>query len=176
MEAAAVTDPHPTSGSSHDSQMSALSNGRSRSRFALLCRQPSIWLFAFAALFAPNMARAELLDEITVTRVDGMAVIEVRFTLRVQYLRHFPKTEGDTLRVNVSLVPTDGIIPLAEREIRRSPQNDLLPPFTVTYPDPSGAVLIEFESPVKFKVGRLMKMRLHQTIMAQLKTSGFFGH
>jgi len=112
-----------------------------------------VWLAGLAALFAPSLLRAELLDEISVTRVDGMAVIEVRFTLRVQYLRHFPKEEGDTLRVNVSLVPTDGIIPLAEREIRRSPQNDLLPAFTVTYPDPSGAVLIVFEKPVKFRVG-----------------------
>jgi len=133
--------------------MSVHSERWSQRGFALLRRQLSIWLFALVALIAPGLARAELLDEITVTRVDDTAVIEVRFTLRVQYLRHFPKAEGDTLRVNVSLVPTNGIVPLAEREIRRSPQNDLLPPFTVTYPDPSGAVLIEFAAPVKFKVG-----------------------
>ncbi len=133
--------------------MSVLRTFRTRCGLALAYRLSLASLIGIAVLFVPSLARAELLDEILVQRVGDDAVIEVRFSLRVQYLRHFPKEEGDVLRVNVALVAVDGLPPLAVREIRRSPQNDLLPPFTVTYPDQSGAVLIEFAKPVKFKVG-----------------------
>jgi hypothetical protein len=122
-------------------------------RFLPLRPHAQVWLLATAAVLASVNARAELIDNISVTRVGDNAEIEVRFSLRVQYLRHFPKSEGDTLRVNVSLVPINGIMPLVEREIRRSPKNNLLPPFTVTYPDQSGAVLIQFAEAVKFRVG-----------------------
>ncbi|UCD68879.1 MAG: hypothetical protein JSW48_01885 [Betaproteobacteria bacterium] len=126
---------------------------RCRMRFLPLRPHAQVWLLATAAVLASVNARAELIDNISVTRVGDNAEIEVRFSLRVQYLRHFPKSEGDTLRVNVSLVPINGIMPLVEREIRRSPKNNLLPPFTVTYPDQSGAVLIQFAEAVKFRVG-----------------------
>ncbi len=126
---------------------------RASRRFAFLHRLSRVWLIGIAALLVSPLARAQLLDEIQIKRAGDYAEIEVRFSLRVQYLRHFPKEEGDVLRINVSLVPVDGLPPLAVREIRRSPQNDLLPPFTVTYPDQTGAVLIEFAAPVKFKVG-----------------------
>ena len=93
-----------------------------RGRPVVPYRLTLVLLIGIAALFVSSVARAEFLDEILVQRVGNDAVIEVRFSLRVQYLRHFPKEEGDVLRVSVALVAVDGLPPLAVREIRRSPQ------------------------------------------------------
>jgi tetratricopeptide (TPR) repeat protein len=110
-------------------------------------------LVACLALFLPMRARSEVLDRIEVRKVGGNAEIQVRFGVRVQYLRHFPQKQGDTLRVYIALVPTNGVIPEAVREQRRSPPGNLVPRFTVSFPDQGGSLLIKFDKPVQFKVG-----------------------
>jgi tetratricopeptide (TPR) repeat protein len=112
-----------------------------------------IWPAAIGVLFAPSLLHAELLEQIDIKRVGDTAEIEVRFSMRVRYLRHFPLDHGDTLLVYVALMPVGGEIPLLLQEFRRSPVNDLVPPFTVMYPDQGGSVKIRFSRPVSFKVG-----------------------
>jgi hypothetical protein len=109
-------------------------------------------VLACLALVAPMRARSEVLDRVEVKKVGNNAEIQVRFSLRVQYLRHFPLKQGDTLRVYVALVPPNGVIPSAVREQRNSPITDLVPRFTVTFPDQGGSVLIKFAKPVEFQV------------------------
>ena len=111
-----------------------------------------IWSGAIAILCMPSLPRAQVLEEIAVRRVGDTAEIEVFFNLRVRYLRHFPLDRGDTLRVFVALMPVNGVIPLMVQDFRTSPPNELIPPFTLMFPD-RGALRIEFATPVSFKVG-----------------------
>ena len=127
--------------------------GSTRRRLASWYALPLVWLIGIYALAAPSSLRAALIDEIVVTRVGKVAEIEVRFSRRVRYLRHFPLDKGDMLRVDIGLLPLDGDIPLAVLERRRVPRNELLEAFEVMLSEQGSVLEVKFAAPVSFRVG-----------------------
>lgn len=111
------------------------------------------WLAALMTLFFSFPANAEVIDNILVSRFRETVVIEIRFSERVQYLRHFPPDTGKEVNVYISFVPRNGVVPPPVRETRKSPPNDFIPPFTVTYPGQGSSVKVTFSEPVSFKIG-----------------------
>jgi predicted double-glycine peptidase len=106
-----------------------------------------------AALILPAtaaaQARGELIEGVDVERRGGEALITVRFTVPIAYQRHAPVESGASLRVypgipGAELSPTKGTL--------RLPLTDMVPRFTVSYPEPDGALLIEFDRPTRFEV------------------------
>ena len=127
--------------------------GWTRKKFPKWYALPLVWLIGVVALAAPSSLRAALIDEIVVTRVGKVAEIEVRFSRRVRYLRHFPQDNGDRLRVDIGLLPLDGDIPLVVLERRRVPRSELLDAFEVMLSEQGSVLEVKFAAPVSFKVG-----------------------
>ena len=113
-------------------------------------------LFAFILLFASAGAMAQLLDTIEVTRDGPNALVRIRFAVLIQYLRHAPATRGDTVQLffQITAGGEDALGVLEEQ--RRSPPNDYLPRFDVTYPAQAPRVErrieIRFAEPVTYRL------------------------
>jgi len=108
---------------------------------------------ATCALLAAGVTRAQLLDSVDVHPKGDNAEIVVRFATPVQYLRHAPPAAGRALRVYLQLTGGMGTQPgdLLPATLR-PPKNDLVPKFTVTFPDSGNALMIEFERQTRFSV------------------------
>jgi len=110
-------------------------------------------VLATCALLAAGVTRAQLLDSVDVHSKGDNAEIVVRFATPVQYLRHAPPAAGRTLRVYLQLTGGMGIQPgdLLPATLR-PPKNDLVPKFTVTFPDSGNALMIEFDRETRFSI------------------------
>jgi predicted double-glycine peptidase len=98
---------------------------------------------------APAAARGELIEAIDVERKGNEALITIRFSVPIEYKTHTPAESGATLRIYPGIPggeksPTRGML--------RLPDTDMVPPFTVSYPEPDDALLIEFDHPTRFEV------------------------
>lgn len=109
-------------------------------------------LLGLALMLAGSAAQAQLLDRIEITRKGQEAEIRIRFSVQLQYLSHVPLEEGKLLRISVRLVNSS--LPDGEQvqETLRSPSTDLVPEFTVTYPDLNNAILVSFLRSTRFAV------------------------
>jgi len=111
-------------------------------------------ILAACALLATGVTRAQLLDSVDVHPKGSGAEILVRFATPVQYVRHAPQAAGTTLRVYLRLtrdsagMQSGDLLPTT----MRPPGNDLVPRFTVTYPDSGNALLVEFGRRTRFSV------------------------
>lgn len=108
---------------------------------------------ATCGLLAAGVTHAQLLDSVDVHSRGDNAEIVVRFATPVQYLRHAPTTAGRTLRVYLKSAGGTGSQPgdLLPPTLR-PPKNDLVPKFTVTFPDSGNALMIEFDRQTRFSV------------------------
>jgi uncharacterized protein len=98
-------------------------------------------------------ARAELIDGIDIERRGNEALINILFTVPIGFLRHMPADSGDRLRIYPDLQPGgSGAAIATARRTLRLPQTDMVPQFTVTYPESDGALLIEFERATRFEI------------------------
>ena len=109
------------------------------------------FVLAFSLLASAN-AFAAIIDNIDIARVGDQAEITVRFTTEIQYTRHTPGDEGKFLRVFFRITKPGFSESELMQEVRRSPKNDLLPPFTVAYPELVNGMLITFAKPTKYIV------------------------
>lgn len=105
---------------------------------------------ALAVLAVP--AAAQEIDRIEVQRAGKEAEIVIRFTTPVQYQRHVPRTSGSLLQVFVTRVEQ---LPSGVRhtpETIKQPGSDLIPGFTLTYPDLNGALTLRFNRATMWRV------------------------
>ncbi len=89
-------------------------------------------------LIGISVASAQVLDNVEVTGEGGNAVIQARFSTPIQYVRHFPVKSGDTLQINLRIVPVGpnaniGTDSANERRTFRPAKLDGLPLRDVTY-------------------------------------------
>jgi predicted double-glycine peptidase len=100
---------------------------------------------------AGEVARGELIEGIDIERRGNEALITIRFAVAIEYSRHSPADaeSGATLRIYPGI---PGAEEAKSRGMMRLPDTDMVPNFTVTYPEPDGALLIEFEQPTRFEV------------------------
>lgn len=109
-----------------------------------------------AALAAATAARAQVLEDVAVRRDGDLAVIEVRFAGKVQYLRSSLDARRRSLQVFFRPLERDSDGSRTVEEFRRPPPNELVPRFTVTFPIQPAAgdqrLDIAFEQRVDAKV------------------------
>ena len=97
-------------------------------------------------------AGAQVIDRVDIQRSGKEAEIVIRFTAPAQYLHHAPLDFGATLRIYARLARATEQEPEVGRETTRLPATDLVPRFTLTYPEADGALSITFDTPTKFVV------------------------
>ena len=103
-------------------------------------------------LLASNSAKANIIDNIEIARVKDKAQITIRFATEIQYLRHGPDDEGKFLRVFFRVTKPGFSENDVMQETLRSPQSDLIPRFTVAYPELVNGMLITFAKTTQFSV------------------------
>jgi hypothetical protein len=130
-------------------------NTRNRTPAAL-----EVAILAGALLALTSAARAEILDDIEVSDGGALAEIRIGFTLPMRYQAHFPAEHGEMLRVSFQAVALDDPEILRRNELKKSPPNNLIPAFTVSYDyqnscyavrDPV-CLVIQFDKPVSYKI------------------------
>jgi hypothetical protein len=95
-----------------------------------------------------------VLDRIEIVETPTAAEIHIVFNTRALYLRHTPSEKGDLIRVFLDFPDQDRSRRFA-RELAASPPSDLIPKFTVTFPDQAtNGLSIRFAKPVRFRVSQ----------------------
>lgn len=90
-----------------------------------------------------NLAHAEAIDRIQINQSGDEAEIQIRFVTRIQFLRQVMLKNGD-VRLYFNLLEND---PAKKNQVwqrRDSPPSNLVPRFTVTYPEIDSSLTISF--------------------------------
>lgn len=95
---------------------------------------------------------ANVIDSIDIERVQDKAQVTIRFATEIQYLRHAPDDEGKFLRVFFQVSKPGFVESELMQESLRSPVSDLVPRFTVTYPELKNGMLISFTKATTYLV------------------------
>lgn len=111
-------------------------------------------------LLAGHSARAQLLDDIEITPLDGNTEVRINLTAPVRYLRHFPPERGDLINVYFRHASVDSMeSPVVREERMRSPATPRVPSFTVSVTNFGTTdnshdlyLAIQFKQPVSFKL------------------------
>jgi hypothetical protein len=120
----------------------------------------------FAALWAPGLARAQVLDRIEIVETPSAAEIHIVFNTRALYLRHTPSEQGDLIRVFLDFPDVDRSRRFA-RELAASPPSDSVPKFSVTFPDQTtNGLSIRFAKPVRFRISQRDIRRSSRIVIA----------
>lgn len=109
-------------------------------------------LFCLAWVVAWSSAEAQILDAIEINRHGREVEIRIRFMTEIQYLRHTPPAEGKLLRISLRLTNPEFVERDLPQETLKSPQTDLVPRFSVTYPELINGMLVSFSQATKFAV------------------------
>ncbi len=111
-------------------------------------------ILAFGLLSVPVPVSAQVLDRIEIVETPTEAEIHIVFNTRVLYLRHTPTDQGDLVRMFLDFPELDRSRRLG-RELAASPPSDLVPKFSVTFPDQAtNGLSVKFSRPVRFKVSQ----------------------
>jgi hypothetical protein len=111
-------------------------------------------IFALSGLVTPAPVAAQVLDRIEIVETSTAAEIHIVFNARALYLRHTPSQQGDLIRVFLDFPDLDRSLRFP-RELATSPPSDLVPKFTVTFPDQgTNGLSIQFAKPVRFRVSQ----------------------
>lgn len=105
-----------------------------------------------ALFMVSTSAFANVIDSIDIVRVEDKAQVTIRFTTEIQYLRHAPDDEGKFLRVFFQISKPGFVENELMQETLRSPVSDLVPRFTVTYPELRNGMLLSFAKATTFSV------------------------
>lgn len=109
----------------------------------------------FVCSLAPSFAYADrILDKVEVIQAQTETEIHIEFLTQVRYVRHSP-TNKQTSRVQIFLdFPqlSKNALP-TQREFRNSLGNNLVPSFTVNYPEQQpGSFGVRFKKPINFTI------------------------
>jgi hypothetical protein len=117
---------------------------------ALLCG-----IVTLSGLLVPAPTAAQqVLDRVEIVETPTAAEIHIAFNTRIIYQRHIPSDQGDLIRVFLNLPDLDSLRRFS-RELAVPPPSDLLPKFTVTFPDQGTTGLsIKFSRPVRFRISQ----------------------
>lgn len=111
-------------------------------------------IISVALLWQPLPAAAQVLDRIEIVETPTTAEIHIVFNTRTLYLRHTPSEKGDLIRVFLDFPDLDRSRRFA-RELAASPPSDLVPKFSVTFPDQgTNGLSVKFERPVRFRISQ----------------------
>jgi hypothetical protein len=108
-----------------------------------------------SSLFAPAPTAAQqVLDRVEIVETPTAAEIHIAFNTRIIYQRHTPSDQGDLIRIFLDLPDLDRSRRFS-RELAVPPPSDLLPKFTVTFPDQGmNGLSVQFSRPVRFRISQ----------------------
>jgi tetratricopeptide (TPR) repeat protein len=110
-------------------------------------------LLAGLLAFFSGALSAQPIERVDVERSGPEAEIRIRFTTTIQYLRHFPATEGEFIRVILQFTATgDSSVGRVILDSRTPPTGGLVPRFTVSWPEEGGTLGVRFAERVHFRV------------------------
>ena len=121
------------------------------------------WLPALLFLLGcglPLASSAQLIDDIEVHTVQGVAEIRLQFTVPVRYIKHFPAERGELIKLYLQTVGLEDSEEIFPREYAHTPPIPLASPFHVIYTtartcfavqDPL-CLDIQFSQPVRFRI------------------------
>jgi len=129
-------------------------------------------IVTLSGLLAPAPTAAQqVLDRIEIVETPTAAEIHIAFNTRIIYQRHTPSDRGDFIRVFLDLPDLDSSRRFS-RELAVPPPSDLLPKFTVTFPDQgANGLSIKFSRPVRFRISQRGNERNKIVISVKLDRS-----
>ena len=111
-------------------------------------------VLTLGGLLSPDTTAAQVLDRVEIVETPTAAEIHIVFNTRAIYLRHTPADQGDFIQVLLNFPDLDRSISFA-RELAASPPSDLVPKFTVIFPDQArNGLAIKFSQPVRFRISQ----------------------
>ena len=96
-------------------------------------RLPVAMLLCAGLAMRVPLAGAQLIDDIEVSRDQGVTEFRLQFNMPIHYIKHFPPERGELLKVYLQAVVRDGLEPVDLQAYTRTPQVPGVPPFTLTY-------------------------------------------
>ena len=126
-------------------------------------------IVTLSGLLAPAPTAAQqVLDRIEIVETPTAAEIHIAFNTRIIYQRHTPSAQGDLIRIFLDFPDLDRSRRFS-RELAVSPPSDLLPKFTVTFPDQgTNGLSIRFSRPVRFRISQRDNQRNKIVISVKL--------
>jgi tetratricopeptide (TPR) repeat protein len=112
-------------------------------------------VLAFVCSLVPSLAYADkILDKVEIVQAQNETEIHIEFLTQVRYLRHAPlNTETSRIQIFLEFPQLTKETLSNQREFRNSPKTNLVPRFTVNYPEQeTNSIGVRFKSPVKFAV------------------------
>ncbi|OIR10754.1 hypothetical protein GALL_75250 [mine drainage metagenome] len=103
-----------------------------------------------------SYASAEIIDDITVHQdASGGTDAVIKFTVPIQYLRHFPQGKSGSTSIYFNILNTIPVDEWQDYESHRTPPSDIVQEIMVTTRDPSTGpkIHITFYRPAEFSVG-----------------------
>lgn len=147
-----VIDEHPLRSSIQSGQECALGLGNMSKLRVAVGSVLLVGMVTPGGLVTSGSVSAQVLDRIEIVETPMAAEIHIVFNTRTLYLRHTPSEKGDLVRIFLDFPDQDRSRRFA-REPAASPPSDLVPKFTVTFPDQAtNGLSIRFAKPVRFKV------------------------
>ncbi len=135
------------------------------------CAALVIGLLACAAAPQAQPARDRILDDVRVSESDGCAFVTISFNFPVRYVRHFPYSQGNELRIQfepINISPEDREF-LFERESLRPWDREIAALLEVAYEgDIEGGpyLTLLFDQSVTFLAGQGLNFRSLSVITA----------
>jgi len=104
--------------------------------------------------FIPSLAYADkILDKIEIVQAKNETEIHIEFLTQVRYLRHSPTKETSRVQIFLEFPLLTKNALTGQREFRNSPSSNLIPSFTVNYPEQqTNSVGVRFKKPIMFTV------------------------
>ncbi|MFZ5530792.1 MAG: hypothetical protein ACOY4U_07065 [Pseudomonadota bacterium] len=114
----------------------------------------SLVLGMLAGLSSGN-ASAQLIEDVDLRIKDSQAIVNIKFSLPVHYLRHFPVSKGGDLQIYFDIVSSGSDVEVRSvDETRKSPPSKLVPAFTMVVHDlnTQPRLSIQFDRVVEYEV------------------------
>lgn len=108
-------------------------------------------VIALLAVIAAMPANAQIIDRIDINQVGDEAEIQIQFVTRIQYLRQAALKNGD-IRLYFNLLEIDALDSRLILETTKSPPSNIVPRFTLTYPELDSSLTVRFSKPVSYHV------------------------
>jgi tetratricopeptide (TPR) repeat protein len=105
-------------------------------------------LLASVIWLGVNSAHAEVIDRIQINQSGDEAEIQIRFVPRIQFLRQVMLKNGD-VRLYFNLLETDASDKKIVYQRKDSPPSNIVPHFTITYPEIDKSLTISFGKELK---------------------------
>jgi len=114
----------------------------------------SVIMLALALLMmgvAMRSANAGIIDHIEIRQAGDEAEIRILFVTQIEYLREASLNNGD-IRIYFNLLGFNALDPRLVPENKESPPSDIVPHFSVTYPELDSSLSISFGKVVSYHV------------------------